>query len=117
VLTLNLWHDAGPWPERAARIREWIDRLEPDLIGFQEALRTEGRDQVAELLEGRGYHHAYAPATRFWREGSAFSDGDFGNAVASRFPIVESEAIARPDSGDGEKRSALAVTTSATRTA
>ena len=88
VLTLNLWNDAGPWPERAARIREWIDRLEPDLIGFQEALRADGRDQVAELLEGRGYHLAYAPATRFWREGSAFSHGEFGNAVASRFPIA-----------------------------
>jgi len=110
VLTLNLWHDSGPWPERAARIREWIDRLEPDLIGFQEALRTDGRDQVAELLEGRGYHLAYAPATPFWREGSAFSHGQFGNAVASRFPIVEREAIALPDAGDGEKRSALSVT-------
>ena len=110
VLTLNLWNDAGPWPERATRIREWIDRLEPDLIGFQEALRADGRDQVAELLEGRGYHVAYAPATRFWREGSPFSHGEFGNAVASHFPIVESEAIALPDAGDGEKRSALSVT-------
>ena len=38
VLTLNLWHDSGPWPERRRRIREWIERLDPDLIGFQEAL-------------------------------------------------------------------------------
>ncbi|MFI5215000.1 MAG: endonuclease/exonuclease/phosphatase family protein [Candidatus Limnocylindria bacterium] len=110
VLTLNLWNDAGPWPERARRIREWIDRLGPDLIGFQEALRADGRDQVAELLEDRGYHVVYAPATRFWREGSDFSHGEFGNAVASRFPILESEAIALPDAGDGEKRSALSAT-------
>jgi endonuclease/exonuclease/phosphatase family metal-dependent hydrolase len=110
VLTLNLWHDSGPWPERQARIREWIDRLSPDLIGFQEALRAPGRDQVAELLEGRGYRFEYAPATRFWREGSPFSPGEFGNAVASRFPIVEREAIALPDAGDGEKRCALSVT-------
>jgi endonuclease/exonuclease/phosphatase family metal-dependent hydrolase len=113
VLTLNLWNDAGSWAERALRIREWIDVLAPDLIGFQEALRADGRDQVAELLEGRGYQHAYAPATRFWREGSAFSHGEFGNAVASRFPILESEAIALPDAGDGERRSALAVTVEA----
>jgi endonuclease/exonuclease/phosphatase family metal-dependent hydrolase len=110
VLTLNLWNDAGPWPEREKRVREWLDRLAPDLIGFQEALRTETRDQVAELLGSRGYHLAYAPATKFWREGSPYSHGDFGNAVASRFPITEEEAIRLPDSGDGEKRSALAVT-------
>jgi len=110
LLTLNLWNDAGPWPQRAAGIREWIDRLEPDLIGFQEALRANGRDQVAELLGDRGYHLAYAPATRFWREGSVFSHGEFGNAIASRFPILESEAIALPDAGDGEQRSALCAT-------
>ena len=28
VLTLNLWHNAGPWEERRARIREWLDRLD-----------------------------------------------------------------------------------------
>jgi endonuclease/exonuclease/phosphatase family metal-dependent hydrolase len=113
VLTLNLWNDAGPWTERAARVRDWIDQLDPDLIGFQEALRAEGRDQLAELLEGRGYHLAYARATPFWREGSDFSHGDFGNAVASRFPITETEATLLPDSGDGEKRSALAATVNA----
>ena len=110
VLTLNLWNDAGPWPQRAARIRAWIDRLDPDLIGFQEALRTSERDQVAELLGNRGHHLAYAPATRFWREGSAFSHGEFGNAIASRFQILESEAIALPDAGDGEQRCALSAT-------
>jgi len=110
VLTLNLWNDAGPWPQRAARVREWLDRLEPDVIGFQEALRANGRDQVAELLGDRGYQLAYAPATRFWREGSVFSHGDLGNAIASRFPILESEAIALPDAGDGEQRSALTAT-------
>jgi endonuclease/exonuclease/phosphatase family metal-dependent hydrolase len=113
VLTLNLWNDAGPWPERKKRVREWIDRLAPDLIGFQEALRVPQRDQVAELLGDRGYHLAYAPATPFWREGSPFSHGEFGNAVASRFPILESEAIALPDAGDGERRCALAATLAA----
>ena len=71
------------------------------------------RDQVAELLGDRGYHLAYAPATRFWREGSVFSHGEFGNAIASRFPILESEAIALPDAGDGEKRCALSATLAA----
>jgi endonuclease/exonuclease/phosphatase family metal-dependent hydrolase len=110
VLSLNLWNDDGPWPARRERVREWIDQLAPDVIGFQEALRTPQRDQVAELLEDRDYQLAYAPATRFWREGSDYSHGDFGNAIASRFPILESEAIALPDAGDGEKRCALSAT-------
>ena len=38
VLTLNLWHDAGPWDRRAALIRRWLDRFDPDVIGFQEVL-------------------------------------------------------------------------------
>ncbi len=52
VLTLNLWHDAGPYEARVARIRDWIDRLDLDLIGFQEALRGPDFDQLAELLVG-----------------------------------------------------------------
>ena len=110
VLTLNLWHDQGPWPERAVRVREWIDRLDPDLIGFQEALRGNGRDQVAELTEGLGYQLAFAAASPVRRDDSSYSPGEFGNAVASRFPILESEAIRLPDAGDGEKRCAISAT-------
>ncbi len=113
VLTLNLWNDSGPWERRARQIREWIDRLDPDLIGFQEALRGDGRDQVAELLEGRPYHCDYVCASRFARPGHAFAEGEFGNAVASRFPIADREAQQLPDAGDGETRAAISVTVEA----
>ena len=106
ILTLNLWHDLGPWEARAKRIREWIDRLDPDLIGFQEALRSRAYDQVAELLAGREYHLDYARASGLWRDKSI----DFGNAVAARWPIREREELMLPDGDDGETRSALAVT-------
>jgi len=104
VLSLNLWHDAGPWPRRRAAIRRWLERLEPDLIGFQEALRGPGRDQVAELLEGLDYRRDFAAASTGWRDGL-----DFGNAVASRWPIAAREELRLPDAGDGETRSALSV--------
>jgi len=113
VLTLNLWHDRGPWPARAERIRAWIDRLAPDLIGFQEALRLPGFDQVAELLGARPYHYAFGAASPFWRSGEEARRGEFGNAVASRFPIASQEAIALPDAGDGEARGAISVTVQA----
>jgi len=114
VLTLNLWHDSGPWPRRVERLREWIDRLDPDLIGFQEALRGPDFDQVAELLDGRAYHRDYVCASAFWRDPSQAAGDreatEFGNAVASRWPIVEREEIRLPNAGDGETRAALSVT-------
>jgi endonuclease/exonuclease/phosphatase family metal-dependent hydrolase len=106
VLTLNLWHDSGPWPARAERIRAWLDRLDPDVAGFQEALRGPGLDQVAELLGARLPHRAYA-------RGSVMHRGDaeleFGNAVASRWPLAGAETQRLPDRGDGETRAALHV--------
>ena len=109
VLTLNLWHDAGPWPERAKRIREWIDRLDPDLVGFQEALQGDGVDQAAELMAGRDYHLDYAAATPRWLG----REVGFGNAVASRWPLVDRDVLSLPSGGDGERRTALSVTADA----
>jgi endonuclease/exonuclease/phosphatase family metal-dependent hydrolase len=105
VLTLNIWHDAGPWSARAERIRAWLDRLDPDLIGLQEVLHGPGRDQLAELLDGRGYHVEFARACPYWAEPSI----GFGNAIASRWPISACERLQLPDRGDGEARSALTV--------
>lgn len=109
LLTLNLWHDAGPWSDRAKRIREWIDRLDPDLIGFQEALSGDGVDQAAELLSGRAYQLDFAMATPRWLD----REVAFGNAVASRWPITERAVLDLPSSGDGETRTALSVSVAA----
>lgn len=106
VLTLNLWHDQGPWPARAERIRDWLDRLDPDLVGFQEALRSSSLDQVAELLGPRLPHRDYGCAGVFSRDGESF---EFGNAVASRWPLVGREEQRLPDRGDAETRAALHV--------
>lgn len=109
VLTLNLWHDSGPWAERAARIRATIEELAPDLIGFQEVLRGPGVDLVAQLVQDLGYAVEFVRATDFWRgEGIAF-----GNAVASRWPVTAREELRLPDAGDGETRAALSVTVDA----
>ncbi|MBW2269753.1 MAG: endonuclease/exonuclease/phosphatase family protein [Deltaproteobacteria bacterium] len=109
VLMLNLWNASGAWPERAKRFREWIDRLDPDLIGFQEAVRQPHFDQVPELLAGRGYQLDYVAASPYWQEGREAEAGDVGNAVASRFPIRERAELRLPAAGDGEKRAALRV--------
>ena len=109
VLSLNVWHDAGPWPARRARIRDWIERLDPDLIAFQEVLRGEGLDQLGELLDGTPYHRDYVAAQPSWL-GRPVA---FGNAVASRWPLVDREELVLPDGDEGERRAALAVTVDA----
>lgn len=106
VLSLNLWHDSGPWRDRAKLIREWIEQLDPDLIGLQEVLRGPGLDLAAELLDDSGRHLDFGAASRFQRPGGEL---DFGNAVATRWPIVGREELRLPDSGDGETRAALRV--------
>lgn len=105
ILTLNLWHDQGPWERRRARVRSWLDRLDPDVVALQEVLRGPGRDQLTELFSASGFHLDFAPATRFWRDPTL----EFGNAVASRFPIRDRDVLKLPESGDGESRIALSV--------
>lgn len=109
VLSLNIWHDSGPWPARAKLIRDWIERLQPDLIGFQEVLRGGGRNQLGDMLGDLGYHTDFAMAARFWNDQSA----EFGNAVASRWPVIDREELALPHLDSGETRCALSVTVDA----
>lgn len=109
ILTLNIWNNSGPWRERCKRIREWIDRLDPDVIGLQEVLHGEGCNQLAEILDGREYHTEYVKAVQFWNDPSLA----FGNAVASRWPIVDRAETCLPDAGDDERRTALCVTIAA----
>jgi len=117
VLTLNLWHDSGPWEARLALIRAWIDELDPDVIGFQEALRGPHFDQVGELLAGAAYHIEYTGASSFWRDPKRAPGTrdvtEFGNAIAARWPISERDVLKLPDTGDGETRAALSVTVAA----
>lgn len=107
VLTLNLWNQDGPWPERAKLLRGWLDRLEPDLIGFQEVLRGSGVDQLQELLDGRGYHVEYARSGPFWADESL----DIGIAAASRWPIAEHEVLALPQGDYTDPCVAVSITT------
>ena len=103
VLTLNLWNVSGPYDERKKRIREWVERLDPDLIGFQEAMRGNEFDQVQELLEGLPYEIEFGRA-------STWDSTDFGNAIASRWSIVDSEVLTLPELASDETRCAISAT-------
>ena len=58
VATLNLWGRHGAWDERRSVLVDGLRELRPDIIAFQEAVVTDGYDQVADLL-GASYHVAH----------------------------------------------------------
>jgi endonuclease/exonuclease/phosphatase family metal-dependent hydrolase len=104
VLSLNIWNDSDPWKARLEQIRRWIAHLDPDVIGFQEVVRGNGVDLLNELVADMPYGTDFARASTFWKY-----ESDFGNAVASRWPITDREEVRLPDKGDGETRVALSV--------
>jgi len=104
VLTLNLWNDQGPYERRRERVRLWIERLDPDVIGFQEVVKGAEVDTARDQVPA-DFHTEFACAVPFWLDRSK----EFGNAVASRWPIAEREILDLPGERD-ERRVALSVT-------
>jgi endonuclease/exonuclease/phosphatase family metal-dependent hydrolase len=121
VATLNIWNRSGPWPERLHLIREQLRLLDPDVLGLQEVLRTVspgespngawvaaphanrdlGADQASAIAAGTHPHIAYAAAMDY---GNGLF---FGNALASKFPILEHAAFELPGKETGEVRALL----------
>jgi endonuclease/exonuclease/phosphatase family metal-dependent hydrolase len=93
VLTLNVWNREGPWPQRQRLLQDWLRRLQPDLIGLQEARDLE---HVREIC-GEQYQMAW--------QGSDLS----GIAVASRWPIRDEQVLALP--GEGAQSGGIALRT------
>lgn len=77
VLTLNLWGRRGDWEARRAVLADGLGKLEPDLVAFIEAIKTDDYDQVVDLL-GADLHVAHQ------REREP--DGQ-GASIASRWPL------------------------------
>lgn len=88
VATWNLWWHFGPWEVRQPAIRATMAGVDADVWCIQEVFRgRDAPDQAEELADALGgYHVAHA---------SRFDPGRFresiGNAVLSRYPIVDSE--------------------------
>ncbi|QDV19108.1 Endonuclease/Exonuclease/phosphatase family protein [Gimesia panareensis] len=95
VLTANIWNYSKPYQARMKLLREQIETLEPDVIGFQEAGWTPGEEhQVKQLLKGLNYyieHEADGADTRERRL--------LDVAVASRWPLKRRALHKLPGSG------------------
>ncbi len=90
--------------ERTAGV---LTDTQPDLVAVQEVdvqtRRSEGVDQAAALGKLTGLHHAFGKAIDF-------AGGQYGNAVLSRFEIVQVENLPLPGTPGEEARAALFVT-------
>jgi endonuclease/exonuclease/phosphatase family metal-dependent hydrolase len=84
LVTLNLWHDKGDWPERQRLIIETLRELQPDVVVLQEVFQHEGLPNQARTLAGAlGYEYVFASVD------AADRPKRFGNAILSRHPILD----------------------------
>jgi endonuclease/exonuclease/phosphatase family metal-dependent hydrolase len=93
VVTQNLWGIRGDWDARRAVLTEGFRELQPDLVAFIEAIKTDGYDQVVDVL-GPDYQVAHQTE----RE----PDGQ-GASIASRWPFRELHEVdlnVTPRTGD-----------------
>ena len=94
-MTWNLWWRFGPWEARQPAILAELGAVDADVVLLQEVFTTEDRrDQAVELADALGLSVSRStdPSGR---------PQPFGNAILSRWPIVEQEQITLPDAQGG----------------
>lgn len=107
VLTYNIHHGQGTDGRLdLARIAAVIRRLKADLVALQEVdrrtRRSRGTDQAAELGRLTGMHVAFGKAMDY-------AGGEYGEAVLSRYALLETKNHTLPKGPGSEPRAALAI--------
>nr|WP_202885704.1 endonuclease/exonuclease/phosphatase family protein [Kribbella sandramycini] len=107
-MTWNVWWRFGDWRGRREAIRQVLGQARPDVCGLQEIWDDGSVNLAGRLAEELGYHWAYAPspAPQAWQRRIGDSKIGIGNAVLSRWPIAEREAVHL--SGDDGRTALLA---------
>lgn len=106
VLTWNLWWRNGPWEDRRKAIAATLAQVSPDVCGLQEVWGTPTENLAAELAAELGMHWCWSwlPTPDHWTQGG---DVAIGNAVLSRWPILEQIERPLPAAEGEEQRVAL----------
>ncbi|MEV0222942.1 endonuclease/exonuclease/phosphatase family protein [Streptomyces sp. NPDC050704] len=107
VVTWNVWGRFGPWEERRKALLGALRELRPDVVGLQEVW-ARGGENLAEWLAGElGLYWAWgpSPAPERWRRRFGDPAVDIGNAVLSRWPVVDQAVLPLPvvEGGDAER--------------
>jgi endonuclease/exonuclease/phosphatase family metal-dependent hydrolase len=98
VMTWNLWWRFGPWRERRAAILAVLREVAPDVVGLQEVWADE-REGLAEWLAAElGLHCTWGESRTPQRSQRRIDDPTvrLGNAVLSRWPVVDSAVVRMP---------------------
>jgi endonuclease/exonuclease/phosphatase family metal-dependent hydrolase len=83
VVVQNLWGIRGDWAARRAVLKAELERLDPDLVAFIEAIKTDEYDQVVDLL---------GPDVHVFHQEARQDDGQ-GASIASRWPLGETHEV------------------------
>ncbi len=83
VLTLNLAQRFGAWEERRSVLIDVLRSLKPDVVAFQESIKADNYDQVADLL---------GPEFNIAHQKSRDTEG-MGISIASRWPLGEVQEV------------------------
>lgn len=103
IVTWNVWWRFGDWEPRQVAISRTLENLEADVVCLQEVWSAEtGEDQAKELAMALGMHYVRTPE-RWWKGYS------FGNAILSKYPIIETESTQLPPTDGPGTRWALSV--------
>lgn len=88
IMTYNLWFDSQNWPARFNYMLDEIRQADPDVICLQEVIqRPNLPNQAASMADSLGYNYVFTSRDP---EGAPTR---FGNAILSRYPITESNAV------------------------
>ncbi|NGO10936.1 endonuclease [Streptomyces sp. HC44] len=110
VVTWNVWWRFGPWERRRKAILAVLRELRPDVVGLQEVWACGGENLAGWLADELGLHWAWAAsdAPEWWQRRLGDATVDFGNAVLSRWPVVDRAVVRLPaPEGDDDGRLAL----------
>ncbi|MFJ7293489.1 endonuclease/exonuclease/phosphatase family protein [Streptomyces collinus] len=106
IVTWNVWWRFGPWQTRQKAILTALRELRPDVVGLQEVWAARG-ENLAEWLAGElGLHCAWgaSPAPERWQRRIGDPTVGIGNAVLSRWPVLDQDVLPLPapaDTDDG----------------
>jgi len=96
VATWNLWGRFGPWEERQPAIAATLAGLDADVVGLQEVWFDDAGDHQADWL-ARGLDWPTAVAVPCAVPAGRRSRAALGNAVLSRWPLLDWHAQPLPD--------------------
>lgn len=107
ILSYNIHHGEGIDKKLdLKRIAEVIQSLKPDLVALQEVDKKTKRTQRVDQLKVLSAHTSLKGV---FGGNIKFEGGDYGNAVLSRWPIVEHKNHKLPNIDKGEQRGILEV--------